>query len=293
MKTVKRPMGSMYFFCLLASALCLTACAGSSTRPPTRVQTAIEANNRAVAALARADYPAAERFYLQAIEHERAIENTDGIALNLIGLAVSYQSAGQEDEALRIATRLLTPQAPPLTSARRAEAALLLSAMQIGRTNWREAAESLALAEAECPPDNCPLYGRLLNVQAQLAIVGNRLDAAAKLAAQAAQLAVESGDAEEEANALRTLANSRLFSQPAAALPVIERALSIDKQLALSRKIVKDLLLYGRLQHAAGQLAAARQLYARARSVAQADHNSAALREIDRFELELKAEGEP
>lgn len=274
----------------LVASLWLTACFGPlPAPPPARVQTAIEFNNRAVTALTRADYPMAERLFLQAIDHEQAIENMDGIAINLIGLALTYQRAGKTDEALRIVQRLVEPQSPPLANGRQAEAALLGASLLISRADWPGAALLLKQAAAICDQPTCPLLGRLLNLKAQLAIVGNRLDEAALLAGQALKLATEAGDMEEEANALRTLANSRLFSRPEEAIPLIERALEIDKKLAISRKIVKDLILYGRLQQATRHNAAARQIYARARSVAQADQNSAGLQEISRLEQELKS----
>lgn len=271
---------------LLGAGILLAGCAGPGVTPPARVQAAIELNNRAVAAFAHADYPAAERFYLRAIEHERAIENGDGAAINLLGLALTYQRAGQTDAALRLARELAGPQDPPLSAERRAEAALLVATLLIGRADWPGAAGALDEVEIACRAPGCPLRGRLLNLRAQLAIVGNRLDEAADLATRAVGLAEESGDAQEEANALRTLANSRLFDRPGDGIAPVERALAIDRKLALSAKIYQDLALHARLLAAGGQRAAARRLLARARSVAQADRNAAGLREIAVLEQE-------
>lgn len=276
----------------LLASLALAACGGLPGEAPPRAQLAIDFNNRAVAALARADYPVAERFYLQAIEHERAIENSEGAALNLLGLALTYQRAGQADAALRLAQQLCEPQQPALSVERRAEAGLLAASLLVGRADWPAASEALRAVQKICPDASCRLQGRLLNLQAQLAIVGNRLDEAFALALKAGQIAEAAGDAEEEANALRTQANSRLFRQPGEGVARIARALEIDRKLALSGKIFKDLALAGRLQLALGQSENARQFYARARRVAQADRNAAALRELALLEQEMNSSGD-
>lgn len=272
---------------VLVATLLLAACAGTPTPLPARLLQSIELNNQAAAALARADYVMAERLYLKALGHDRAIENGEGIAIDLIGLAMTYQKAGRPDEALRVVELVGSDKTPDVSSRRLTEAALLRGSILLGRADWGGAAAAAAAAEQHCAAPSCGLSGRLANLKAQLAIVDNRLETAAALARLALEQARAGHDPEEEANAWRTAANVSLFTTPAAGMAEVERALEIDKQLALSQKIYRDLALFGRLRLASGEPVAARRLYARARAVAEADRNGAGLRELAALEREL------
>lgn len=265
----------------------LAGCAAHGPSQPSRLMSAIDANNQAAAALSRAEYAVAERLYLQALQHDRAIENTEGVALNLIALAVTYQRAGRLDEALRTAGLVNVRQLPEVSSARVAEAELLSASLRLARAEWGVAAQHLQEVERHCPGTSCQLAGRIANIRAQLAIVDNRIDEAATLAKRALQLAEAANDQEELANALRVAGNASLFADPAAGIRYVERALAIDKKLALSGKIFRDLLMLGRLHLALGDRERAGQLAVRARSVAEADRNEAGLKEVMDLEREL------
>jgi tetratricopeptide (TPR) repeat protein len=271
---------------LLLLPLLLAGCATPAPPPPARLMAAIEANNQAAVALARADLAQAERLYLKALAHDRAIENADGIALDLLGLAQTYQRAGRPDEALRAVALVSAADLPGMSAQRLAEAALLGATLAMARVDGTVAAERLREAEAHCTKP-CALEGRIANLKAQLAIVGNRLDEALLQARRAIALAETAGDRIELANALRSAGNAGLFADPAQGLRDAERALEIDKQLALSGKIHRDLVLLGRLYLALGDREQAARMYARARSVAEADGNAAGSEEVAKLEREL------
>jgi tetratricopeptide (TPR) repeat protein len=272
---------------LLLLPLLLAACASHGPALPPRLMAAIDANNQAASALVRGELASAERLYLKALAHDRAIENVDGIALDLLGLAQTYQRAGRPDEALRAAALVSDAELPGLSQPRLAEAALLAATLALARADWPAATQQVAAAEAHCPPQACALEGRIANLKAQLAIVGNRLDEAQAQAQKAIALAEAAGDQAELANALRSAGNVSLFGAPAQGVAQVERALAIDKQLALSGKIHRDLVLLGRLQLALGARDAAVRLFARARSVAEADGNAAGVAEVVQLEREL------
>jgi tetratricopeptide (TPR) repeat protein len=270
----------------LSLPLLLVACATPAPLPPARLMAAIEANNQAAVALARADLAQAERLYLKALAHDRAIENADGIALDLLGLAQTYQRADRPDEALRAAALVNSADLPGVSAQRLAEAALLGATLAMARVDWTVAAERLREAESHCTKP-CTLEGRIANLKAQLAIIGNRLDEALAQARRASALAEAANDRAELANALRSAGNAGLFADPAQGLRDAERALEIDKQLALSDKIHRDLVLLGRLYLALGHRDRAAHMYARARSVAEADGNVAGSEEVAKLEREL------
>lgn len=271
---------------LLLMPLLLAGCATPAPPPPARLMAAIEANNQAAAALMRGEMVQAERLYLKALAHDRAIENADGIALDLLGLAQTYQRAGRPDEALRAAALVSAADLPGMSAQRLAEAALLGATLAMARVDWTVAAERLREAESHCAKP-CALEGRIANLKAQLAIVGNRLDEALLQARRAIALAEATNDRAELANALRSAGNAGLFADPAQGLRDAERALEIDKQLALSGKIHRDLVLLGRLYLALGDRDRAAHMYARARSVAEADGNAAGSEEVAKLEREL------
>lgn len=266
--------------------LLFAACASRGPAMPPRLMAAIEANNQAAAALARGELAQAERLFLKALAHDRAIENADGIALNLLGLAQTYQHAGQPAEALRAVALVNATELPGVSAQRLAEAALLGATLAMGRADWVAAIARLEEAETHCTKP-CMLEGRIANLRAQLAIVGNRLDEALAHARRASALAEAANDRVELANALRSAGNAGLFVDPAQGLRDAERALEIDKQLALSGKIHRDLVLLGRLHQALGDRALAARMYARARRVAEADGNGAGIEEVERLEREL------
>lgn len=268
-------------------SLLLAACAMPAPLPPPRLMAAVEANNQAAAALARAELAQAERLYLKALAHDRAIENVEGIALDLLGLAQTYQRAGRADEARRAAALVNDNALPGVSAQRLAEAALQGATLAMSRADWQEAARQVQEAETHCLPKPCALEGRLANLKAQLAIIGNRLDEAWAHARRAIALAEAANDRAELANALRSAGNAGLFTDPAQGLRQVERALVIDKQLALSGKIQRDLVLLGRLHLALGDRGQAARMYARARGVAEADGNAAGIAEVVKLEGEL------
>lgn len=271
---------------LLSLPLLLAACATPAPLPPARLAAAIEANNQAAAVLARGELAQAERLYLKALAHDRAIENVEGVALDLLGLAQTYQRAGRPDEARRAAALVNAAELPGVSARRLAEAALLGANLALARADWATAAGMLQETETHCTKP-CALEGRIANLKAQLAIVGNRLDEALAQARHAIALAEAANDRAELANALRSAGNAGLFVDPAQGLRDAERALEIDKQLALSGKIHRDLVLLGRLHLALGDRDQAARMYARARSVAEADGNAAGSEEVAKLEREL------
>lgn len=265
----------------------LTACGGAAQLTPQRLLIAIDLNNQAVAALARGEYPQAERLYLQSLAHDRSIENADGIAINLIGLAVTYQKAHRLDDALRVAALVNENEISGVSQQRLAEAELLRVTLLIRKADWDGAATLVGELEARCAQRNCQIDGRLANIKAQLAIVGSRIPEAATLAQRAIQAAETANNQEELANALRVAANVSLYANPADGIELVDRALRIDKDLALSEKIFKDLVLLGRLYWALGLPDLSAHTYSRARRVAEGDKNSEGLREVSLFEREL------
>jgi len=280
-------MKAVRLIAALLSFVLLPGCAGISQAPPQRLLTAIELNNQAADALARGEYPLAERLYLKSLAHDRAIENTDGVAINLIGLAVTYKKANRPDDALRVAGLVTASALHGVSFQRLAEAELLSASVLMAKSDWAGAARFVGEVESLCSQRTCEIDGRLANLKAQLAIVDDRISDAAILAKRAIQSAEAANDREELANALRVAANASLYASPLEGIGFIEQALNIDKSLALSDKIFRDLVLMGRLYWATENRPLSAQSFFRARLVAEGGNNSEGLREVSLLEREL------
>ena len=85
---------SMVTFVLMFTVYCLLliGCGGAQTPTLSAVNLrAIEYNQNATKALENGDYEKALAYYMEALKVNRSIENTEGIAVNLINMAVLYQ----------------------------------------------------------------------------------------------------------------------------------------------------------------------------------------------------------
>jgi len=232
----------------LVAALALSGCASAPKGPPIapRKLQAIEANNRGSALFNRGDYAGAIDQYRHALALERSIENEDGIAANLVNLSIAYQRQGDPAAARAALQEILDDRVLKYPAPRVAEAALRNAVLLVDARDLDGATQWVARAQDLCARD-CPLTGKLLNVQAQLAVL--RQDYAAARAAAARALAANRSqdDREEVANSLRLLAASTLAArEPGDVEALLREALAIDKDLALSSRIYRDLLLLGR-----------------------------------------------
>src|SRR3989344_8981917 len=104
----------------LVLAIVLAACGQNPPRPSEAQQAAVQWNQRAQVAYARSDYAQALAHYQQALAMSRAIEDVNGIARELINLAVVHRKLGRPaparaalDEILVLAGIPFTAGAPP------------------------------------------------------------------------------------------------------------------------------------------------------------------------------------
>lgn len=271
----------------LVLGLCAGLVAGCASEPvarlPAKRQQAIEANNRAGVLFARGDYAGAIALYRSALALERSVENEDGIAANLINLSIAHQRQGDRAAAAAAIAEILEPGPLAFPPRRVAEAALRDAILRFDGGDAAGAGKALERARAACPAP-CALAGKLDNVEAQLAYDRRDYEAAAAAATRALAASRARGERDEVANALRLLGAARLErAEFAAADAALGEALEIDKELALSSRIGRDLLLLGRSAAGRGRTEAARNYYARALAVARASGDERAAAEVTRF----------
>ncbi|MBI3570648.1 MAG: tetratricopeptide repeat protein [Gammaproteobacteria bacterium] len=254
---------------ILVLAALLTACGQNPPRPSEVQQAAVQWNQRAQAAYARGDYAQALAHYQQALAVNRAIEDVDGIARELINLSTVYRKLGQRDSARASLDAMLTAGGIPFTPAQRAEATyrLALHAAEDGDAAAAQALSDQALVLCAA----CPAEGAMRNFQAGLRLAAGDAATARELARRALEINRRHGDRVEEANSLRLLADAALRLQdPTIAAESYRQALAIDKIDGAPHKIAADLIGLGQAELARGKRAEAADYFARARSVADA-----------------------
>ncbi|MDP2279261.1 MAG: tetratricopeptide repeat protein, partial [Nitrospirota bacterium] len=87
-------------FTVHCSLFTVIGCGGAQTQTLSSFHLkAIEYNQNATKALGNGDYEKALGYYMEALKINRSIENTEGIAVNLINIAVLYQKKGNTSGA--------------------------------------------------------------------------------------------------------------------------------------------------------------------------------------------------
>ncbi|WP_020651790.1 hypothetical protein [Massilia niastensis] len=270
----------------------LAGCAATlDNAAPARRQVAL-LNQRGVELHRNGDPAAAARLFEQAVRAAQAIEHEDGIAQGLLNLARARLQQDMPDAADAALDRLLAPSALAFPAARRAEALLHKTNLALQRRDLDAAARwhGQALAACACA---CAQGPALLNLGARIALERDDPEAALRDARAALARHRSDGNLVEAANALRLAGAAQLARHGrdgrAAALPELAEALELDKRLALSDKIVQDLVLLGH----ASDAGARRAWWLRARDVAQAAGKTRLLADIDTLLAAPSAPPEP
>lgn len=261
---------------LIACGLCAAGAAllGACSSPPVRSAAEIQAQGFSTQGMDRVkagDLPRALVFFQQALVVGQSIEDDDAIAAARLNLSMVYVGMGRQDEALKQLDAVLDERRLAFSADRRAEAALR-RAMALQGSDRASAEQSLDRAGTICG-SGCSVKGKILNLKAYIALSAGRAEEGLKLAQQA-QSALAKDDALEKANALRLQSSAYIaMKTPAAAVPLLQEALRMDKTAGASEKIYQDLLLLG--QASADKPELARDYWARAHDVAVAASNEA------------------
>lgn len=241
---------------LLFSTLLLSACSHEAPLRSMRQEQAIEFNQHAERAFLRGEYQAAAGLYENALQMDSAIENVDGIAVNLLNLAKVNLAMGKPESARQYLDSLLQDKALqyPLKHLAAAAAQYGILSLQAGDVaaakTWTDKASAYCASE-------CKLPGVIANLRANIAIRLNDAEQAVHWAERAVSANKDESQI-EYANALRLLAQARLLKREfEAALPLLEDVLVIDKTLGLPEKIHLDLSLLAQAQDKLGRMDAA------------------------------------
>jgi Tfp pilus assembly protein PilF len=262
---------------VFAAALAACSSAPPPAPPPApqaQAQSRLAESEARAAALVRAgDFAGAAREYGEAIRLAATVENADALAANAINLSIVEQWLGRDAEARDAIARVTDDRQRAFPERRRTQAELRRAILELAGSHTDAAAAWAGRAETRCA-GACEFAATILNVQAQIALATAR-------PADAARLATSAGKA-EQANSLRIIGRAqRLQQDAAAALPNLEQALAIDRELGDPRKILADLTELAMATDAAGNRDAARNYYARAVAVSKAMNDTRGLAEME------------
>jgi tetratricopeptide (TPR) repeat protein len=254
----------------MACGLFVAGCGSAPSRPSESQAAALAWNQRGQQAYARGDYPRALEYYRQALDLNRATEDVDGVARELVNLATVHRRLGERDKTRAALDEVLTPGGIPFSAVQRAEASHRLALFAAEDGDVAAARGFSERASVLCGA--CAIEGAILNFQAGMRLTAGDAAAARALAARALAANRRHADAEEEeANSLRLAADAALaLKDYAAAVAGYQAALTLDKRAGRPHKIAADLLGLGDAARAQGRGNEAADYFRRARSVAEA-----------------------
>ena len=231
-------------FTVHCSLFTVVGCGGAQTQTLSAVHIkAIEYNQNAAKAVEKGDHEKALAYYMEALKVNRSIENAEGIAVNLINIAVLYQKKGNTSnshEFVNIAFSM-----PDISSEIRSDAAYEKARIYFKEKNTAKAKEWVNMSLSL---DKGLREGSRWNLMGRIAFAEGKYDEAAAMANTALNLNRENKQRAEESNSLRLLAE--INAKEGLYLESKEfylKALEIDKELGDSKKIAMTLRGIGML----------------------------------------------
>lgn len=249
--------------CALLSALCI-GCGGPSAPALSSIHArAIDYNQNATKAAEKGDYEKALDYYMEALRINHSVENTEGIAVNLINLAVIYQKQGNIPEAKKIIDMVFL--ITDINNSIKAEAAFEKARLFLKEKELSKAGEwvnkSMTLNKGIREGSRWNLLGRI-------ALMEGNYSEALTAASTALKLNSVNKQKTEEANSLRLIAEIKaLTDKLEESTEAYIKALEIDKESGDSKKIAMDLMGLGELSLKYGRLQNAINFYMRAYNV--------------------------
>lgn len=265
----RRPLADAALAALIAI---LAGCGSTPARISPMLENAVDYNHQGQQFYQGKDYRNALAFYSKALQVDRSIENSEGIALNLFNLAQTYLALNQFDAAQASLDEVVNNAMGLFSSSHLAQASMQKSIVFTHQKQPGAAREWITKADAFCGA-SCPQKGLVLNVQARFALDEHQPDAAIDLANRALSIHKKEMLTPEIANSLRLMGEANLAKQlPDMAIPLLQEALQLDKDQGLPIKISVDLLLLGKANKNADGLSAA--FFRRALAVSRAAGDS-------------------
>ena len=188
------------------------------------------------------DLNRARELFTQALWMQQSLDNTAGLALDIINLATISHKQGNDKEALLQLDRILMESTSIYPPELRAAAAFRKAVILTGegdKIKVIEVESALQLAENICS-NPCGYASGIANLRARIALQNKNYTTALQLT----QITLDSTVAEKEevANAHRISASAEIaLGRHEVALAHYTAALTLDKELGISTRIALDL----------------------------------------------------
>lgn len=232
----------------------LSGCAHLPDTRSIRHKQAMEWANQGEKAYRSGNFEPSRRYYESALQLNITIENAHGIASNTLSLAQINLDRAEYDQADTRLQSILGDKNDLFAAGDKADAAARSAQSALLQKQPGRAAELAMQARSFCQKANCAFGAAILNLQAQAAMALGKNDESADLAGQAGNLAEKAHQPAELANSRRLLGKLQLHQKSAiTAIPLLDQALSLDKQLGFARKIADDLHLLADAKDMLGQ----------------------------------------
>jgi len=251
-------------YCAIALFFMFIGCGGPSAPTLSAIhEKAIEHNQKAAKAVEEGSYDRALAHYMEALKINRSIENTQGIAVNLINISVIHQKKGNLPNAREFID--IAFSMPDINNDVRSDAAYEKARIYLKEKNITKAkdwvSKSLSLNKGM-------FEGSRWNLMGRINIAEGKYDEALKTANAALKLNIENKQRGEEANSLALIAeiNAKKGNYPESKAYYM-KALEIDKELGNSKKIAMSLRGLGMLSLKQGDFPDSVMFYMRAYDV--------------------------
>lgn len=254
---------------LIVFAIILSGCAQHPDTLSVRHKQAMERANQGEKAYLNGNVEQSRLHYQAALQLNTRIENARGIAANTLSLAQIQIDSGEYDQA-DAALRLISENKNQLfTDGERADAAARSALLALFLKQPGRAAELAQQAQTLCR--DCIGLPAILNLRARSAYTLELIQDSDDLARQAGVVAEKMAQPGELANSRRLSGEIQLhLKSAAAAVPLLEQALLLDKQGGQAVKIAEDLHFLAEAKDRLGLPEEAESLRGRERAIRQA-----------------------
>lgn len=255
---------------LALAGLFILACGGGPAPAPTSYDSLPDLNQRGNTAFEQKDYAKALLFYSQALKISRSLDNPKSTAVNLINMAVVYRKLknGEKADLLLDEALVLEGISPELLSEVQFQKTLIY--LENGNLDAAGSWAEKALASSASSSEGASALAARWNLRGRIALQKGNYEEAWRSASRGQDFSKKYDTPAEEANAYRLMAEVKTKQKEGeAAQEFYRKALTIDKTLGQSRKILMDLKGLAQVYNSQGKSKEALTHYQRAYEVAK------------------------
>ncbi len=255
---------------VIAACLLTLACGGgpSASVVSQQVQRSNAHNVNARAAYERGDTALAMKLSSEALRLSRSVEDTEGIALNLLNIAAIYRVRQDRASAHEALGELFNSAGIKYPDRLLARGCMLKALLYIDEGVLNDASKWAGKAESLCKGSGCNVMAGIYNLKGRVLLLRDDVPGAREYAQRGRRAG--GGKSAESANSLRLLGDSYLaLKDYQRAESMYQEALEMDKELGLPSKIAMDLKGMAEASIAEGRVDKAKEYLLRALDVSK------------------------